>query len=301
MKLYTRARVVKSNSVEVSIPCLVECQTEEFQFLGSRISVVRDLNEDSTQVEDFMRLAGEEKWVPQATTAKEEGKELANAHLQKAQNEAQKILSEAEQIRVQAEMTLKQAQEEAIKIKEKARAEAEAFNQKLREEVSHQAYQEGHAQGLSQGLQEGRAQGQKEAERIKAEAQNILKLAQRAAHEEWSKVDGILLELALKVAERVLRIHVHEHPEQLIQRIRALSLLPEEREGWKLHVSTADYQWLSQSSVVDINIPLLEDQTLASGDCFLECAEGIFDARVEAQLERCEQLLREELRHDRLA
>lgn len=301
MRLYTRARVVKSNAVEVSIPCLVECQTEEFQFLGNRLSVVRDRNDNFTQGEDFFRLEGEEKWEPQAATASEEGKELANAQLLKAQEEAQEILAKAEKIRAEAEMTLKQAQEEAVKIREKARAEAEVYSQKLREEVSQQAYQEGHALGLSQGLQEGRAQGQKEAERIKAETQNILRLVQRAAHEEWSKVDGILLQLALKVAEKVLRVHIHEHPEQLLQRIRALSLLPEEREGWKLHVATADYQWLSQCSVEDLNIPLLEDQTLTSGDCFLECTEGIFDGRVEAQLERCEQLLREELRHDRLA
>lgn len=298
MRLYTRTRVVKSSSVEVSTPRLVECQTEEFQFLSNHLSVVRDRDEELSLDDEVQRLDGEKQWEPQITT-KEEKEQLVKVRLEQ-EAKAKEILSEAEGIRAQAKKVLQEAQEEAVKILDRARAEAEQTCLKLREEVSQQAYQEGYAQGLEQGRQEGTAQGKAEAERLKAEAQDILKLAQRAAQEEWSKVDVTLLQLALKVAERILRVHILENPEQLISRIRALSLLPEEREGWKLHVSVADYQWLSPLAG-EINIPLIEDQTLNPGDCFLECTEGIFDARVEAQLERCEQLLREELRHDRLA
>ncbi|WP_019851142.1 FliH/SctL family protein [Desulfitobacterium sp. PCE1] len=298
MRLYTRSRVVKSHTVEVSMPCIVESQTEVFQFLSNRLSVVRDRNESLSQGEEFPRLEGEEKWEPSAAAIHDEDEALTKARLEQ-EARAKETLAEAEALRAQAQTELEKAQEETVKILERARVEGEEAALKLREEVSHQAYEEGLAQGLAQGLQEGIAQGKQEAEQMKIEARNILALAQRAAHEEWSKVDGTLLQMALKVAERILRVHILEHPKQLLQRIRALSLLPEEREGWKLHVSTADYQWLSQCSE-EINIPLLEDQTLTSGDCFLECTEGIFDARVEAQLERCEQLLREELRHDRL-
>jgi flagellar assembly protein FliH len=207
---------------------------------------------------------------------------------------------EAEEIRTQVEVALQQAQEERLRILEEARTEADEMVAKLREEIKQKAYQEGFDQGMKEGFEQGSAQGRTEAEQLKEEAHRILKLAQRAAQEEWRKVDVTMLQLALKVAERILRVHIQENPEHLIQRIRALSLLPEEREGWRLHVSTADYQWLTQWAE-EIKIPLLEDQTLNAGDCFLECAEGIFDARVEAQLEQCEQLLREELRHDRLA
>ncbi|KTE91992.1 flagellar assembly protein FliH [Desulfitobacterium hafniense] len=288
MRLYTRARVVKSNAVEVSVPRIVECRTEEFQHLGKHLSVVHERSESLPQEDEFPRLEGEEKWEPSTVTVDEAEHE-----------KAKEIIAEAEVIRAQAQAELEKARGEAAEILEKARVAGEEAALRLREEVSHQAYEEGYARGLAQGFQEGTAQGEQEAERMKAEARDILKLAQKAAHEEWSKVDETLLRLALKVAERILRVHILEHPERLLQRIRDLSLLPEEREGWKLHVSTADYQWLSQCSE-EITIPLLEDQTLTSGDCFLECTEGIFDARVEVQLERCEQLLREELRHDRL-
>ncbi|AGA70282.1 flagellar biosynthesis/type III secretory pathway protein [Desulfitobacterium dichloroeliminans LMG P-21439] len=290
MRSYIRARVVKCNAVAVSSPCVVE-QTEELQYLGKHLSLLKNQRESFTQQEDFQL---------QTITRVEEVQEGESAQLQEAQAQAEKIIAEAEMNHAEALLALEKAKKEATTILEKARVEAEDFAKKLHEEVSQEAFQEGHTRGLAQGLEEGRVQGTSEAELIKSEAQKILGLAQKASQEEWGKVDETMLQLALKVAERILRVHIHEHPKRLLQRIRALSLLPEEREGWKLHVSLADYAWLSQSAE-DINIPLLEDQTLVAGDCFLECSEGIFDARVEAQLDRCEQLLREELRHDRLA
>ncbi|MGE4271315.1 MAG: FliH/SctL family protein [Desulfitobacterium sp.] len=292
MRSYIRARVVKCNAVAFSDPCVVE-QTEELQLLGKHLSLLKNQKDSFAKEEHFQPLSINRVEEVELTEEIEEG---ASRQLQEAQAQAEKIIVEAEQNYAEALLALEQAKKEAADLLEKARVEAEDFAKKLHEEVSQEAYQEGHAQGL----EEGRAQGTSEAELIKSEAQKILGLAQKAAQEEWSKVDETMLQLALRVAERVLRVQIQEHPEHLLQRIRALSLLPEEREGWKLHVSLADYTWLTQSAE-DINIPLLEDQTLAAGDCFLECSEGIFDARVEAQLDRCEQLLREELRHDRLA
>ncbi|MEL1136113.1 FliH/SctL family protein [Desulfitobacterium sp. THU1] len=296
MRSYIRARVVKCNAVAFSDPCVVE-QTEELQLLGKNLSLLKNQKNSFTQEEHFQPLSINRVEEVEQTEEIEEG---ANRQLQEAQAQAEKIIAEAEQKHAEALLALEQAKKEAADLLEKARVEAEDFAKKLHEEVSQEAYQEGHAQGLAQGLEEGRVQGTSEAELIKSEAQKILGLAQKAAQEEWSKVDETMLQLALRVAERILRVQIQAHPEYLLQRIRALSLLPEEREGWKLHVSLADYAWLTQSAE-DISIPLLEDQTLAAGDCFLECSEGIFDARVEAQLDRCEQLLREELRHDRLA
>lgn len=303
MKLFTRARVVKSYAVEISTPCVLESQTEEFQLLSQRLAQVRGLGENRQLVSHrFKEKEQEEENFLESSLSKEDAQ--AAERIRELEETAKQKLLEAEMIRAQAEDALitakNEAQAEKQKLLEQARLEAEKQGAKLREEIREQAYQEGYAQGLKEGFEEGSAQGKKEADRLLEDAQRILSLAQRAAQEEWSKVDAILLRLALKVAERIIRGYILENPGNLIQRIRALSLLPENRQGWKLHVSPADYQWLSQRAE-EISIPLYEDQTLNPGDCFLECAEGIFDARVEAQLERCEQLLREELRHDRLA
>ena len=121
-------------------------------------------------------------------------------------------------------------------------------------------------------------------------------MAQRAVQEEFAKVDEELLHLSIKVAERLVRASLAVQPQKLLEIIRALTLLPQERLGWRLHVSPDDAAWLEKlSEVSQPPCPWVSDESLSSGDCFLECQEGIFDARLEAQLDKLEHTLREEL------
>ncbi|NMA68382.1 MAG: flagellar assembly protein FliH [Desulfitobacterium sp.] len=290
MKLFTRSRIVKRESVEVTSPCLVECEFEEFRILSDHLTVVRDKEELTGQKDTFSQL--------------EELEELEGAretYLSEAREEAKEILAEAEELRAQGELFLKEAQEEGEKLRQEILAEAHKEAEKLKEEISQKAYEEGYTLGQEEGYKAGWQKGEVESKELIAQGQKVLKLAQKAAYGEWNKVDETLLKLSLKVAERIVKAHIQIHPESLIERIRALSLLPEEREDWKLHVSSADYQWLSEKVGDELRIPLFEDQTLMEGDCFLECGEGIFDASLDILLERCEQLLREELRYGQLA
>lgn len=305
MKLSTRARVVKSNTVEVCIPRLVECQNGEFRFLREHLSVVREStlslshegkSKAPVQGIDSFREGLEnqtELRVVAKTWQVEEASELSQA-----EEQAQEIIAQAEKTLVQAQEILAKAQVDAQKLHEEARVERESLRTRIQVEVSQQAYAEGHAQGLAQGLREGKELGEKEARKIKTEARELFQLAQRAVEEELAKVDETLLQLALKVSERIVRVNLKQHPEYLLYRIRALTLLPEQREGWRLHVAQKDAKWLKDLPPEDrLKIPLIEDEALNPGDCFLECSEGIFDARLEAQLDRFEQLLGEELRH----
>lgn len=298
MKLSTRARVVKSNTVEVCIPHLVECQKGEFRFLGEHLSVVREstLGLPNEGRSDHLR-EGLEKQGELRVVAKTWPTEEAPV-LSQAKEQAQEIIAQAERTLAQAKEIVAQAQVDVRMFHEEARIEAESLRTRIQVEVSQQAYAEGHAQGLAQGLREGKEQGEKEAERIKTEARELFQLAQRAVEEELAKVDETLLHLALKVSERIVRVNLKQNPEYLLYRIRALTLVPEQREGWRLHVAQKDAEWLMKLPPEDrLRIPLVEDDTLNTGDCFLECSEGIFDARLEAQLDRFEQLLGEELRH----
>lgn len=287
MKLFTKTRVMKSNVVEVCLPRLLECQQGEFRFLGEHLSVVHD------------RQGFDEQGEPQVVSNQWEIDGMTD--FGEAKEQAKEITAQAEKNRAHAEQLLAQAQIEVQKLRDEARVEVENLRARVQEEVSQQAYVEGHAQGLTQGLREGKDQGAKEAGKLKAEAEELFQLAQRAVEEELAKVDETLLKLALKISERIVRANLKQHPEHLLQRIRALTLLPEQREGWRLHVAPRDAEWLTRLPLEDrLRIPLAEDDTLNPGDCFLECPEGIFDARLEAQLDRFEQLLGEELRHDRL-
>jgi flagellar assembly protein FliH len=286
MKLSTKSRVVKSNVVEVSFPRLVESQTGDFKFLSEHISVVRDTTTNQLGVENEDRVVHLSEQSKVSSPVKEWETEVST------------LLNQAKE---QAEGIIAKAQAEAQKIRKEAHAEVEDFQAQIRDEVSRQAYQEGFAQGSAQGFAEGKAQGLKETEKSRTEAQELIYLAQRAVEEEFSRVDYSLLHLAIKIAERILHSSLDLHPEFLLQRIRALTLLPQERQGWRLHVSPQDAEWLMVLPLGEqLDIPLLRDESLKPGECYLECLEGIFDARLEAQLDRFEQLLGEEIRHDGL-
>jgi flagellar assembly protein FliH len=126
-------------------------------------------------------------------------------------------------------------------------------------------------------------------------------MAQKALYEEYCRVDDSLLSLAMRVAKRLTGLSLELEPRKLLDIARTLVLLPKEREGWCLHIAPEDGDWLKALSAEDqLPCPWVVDETLAQGDCFLECQEGIFDARVEAQLEKMEMILREEIRNERL-
>lgn len=266
MKSFIKTRVVKSYDVEVLGPHLVQGRTEKFENLTAHLTIV---NAAEKEQENKPKLPDE------AIEADEVTRLWADAQ-------------------AQATEILAKAKEEAEKLQLKAQAEVEKWQQEteesLRAEILAQAHEEGYNAGLQDALQE--------RERLCQEAQNLFKLAERALNQEYAQVDEELLDLSLQIAKRIVRAQMSFQPENLLMTIRALTLLPQEREGWLLHLAPQDADWVSNLSPEEQPpCPVLVDETLKPGDCLLECQEGIFDARLEGQLERLEQVLREELNH----
>lgn len=284
MKSFIRPRVVKSQTVEVSIPRLVECKNEEFLHLGNHISVVREITEEPP-----IPLCESDGNIEENAEQSEENTKCG------AETQTAQLIIEAE---TQAQAILAQAQAEAEQIRTSVQNEVAEFRKKIREEAEAKGQAEGYEKGFRQGQAEGWAQAKPEIEEKLQEATRLLQLVQRAAKEEWSKVDGDLLQLAVKIAERVVRASLAVTPDLLLHQIKALTLFPQSREGWTLHVSPDDFIWLTQMESQDrLQVNFVSDDTLHQGDSFLECSEGIFDARLEVQLTHLEYLLKEELKH----
>jgi len=266
MRLSISGRVVKSYAVEVFAPRLVECN-EEFQKLGNHLTVL-SVDEENPKSENV-----EQPCLVSTAFAETEAKEKAAL-----------ILAEAE----------KYAQE----VRDQVRADSDRLRQEViqtaQAEVYPVAQAEGYQVGYQAGYQEGFQVGESEGQRLTKSASQLFQLAQRAVQEEYVKVDEDLLHLAIKIAERIVRASLVVEPQRLMGIIQALSLLPQEREGWRLHVAPEDARWLEDHQPP---CPFVSDESLSSGDCFLECQEGIFDARLEAQLDKLEHTLREELEH----
>lgn len=275
MKSFIKGRVVKSYDVEISTPRMVEWN-EGFQELGPCLTVLK------VDEEETLKNSAHPTWLD-TSELEAEAEKKAKLILTQAETSAEEILVRAE---AEAQETLAQAQ-----------ADLERLRQEVREAAQAEIYPAARAEGYQAGFQAGEAEGRK----IIENARQLFQLAQQAFQEEYAKVDGDLLHLALKIAERLVRSSLALEPQRLIEIIRALVLLPQEREGWRLHVAKQDALWLEElPPETQLPCPWLIDESLNAGDCFLECQEGIFDARLEAQLEKLEHVLREELEHGSL-
>ena len=279
MRLSISGRVVKSYDVEVSTPRMVECH-EGFQQLGTCLAVLSvgeetQLSETKPDPADCRDTSGEA-----------ESKEQAGRILADAEERAAKILADA---KAEAKTIIARAKADA----KKTLAQAQTDLDRLRQEVKESAQAEIYPAAKAEGYREGRQAGEAEGEILTDKANQLFKLAQRAVQEEFSKVDKDLLHLAIKIAQRIVRSSIAVEPQRLLDIIQALALLPLEREGWRLHVAPDDVRWLEGK----LPCPWVADESLQTGDCFLECQEGIFDGRLEAQLDKLEHTLREELEH----
>ena len=283
MRSSTRARVVKSHAVEVSIPRLVECRTTGFEHLGDHLAVVKDTGAPE-----------EEKAVRHSLNQKTHEIPDASEQFLDWESEGFQIIDQA---RIQAQEILARAEAEALEIRKKAEQEIARLKEQVREEV----FQQARSEGFSQGYAEGKRQGEEEGKQLLANANRLFLLAQKALQEEYVKVDAELLHLAIKIAERILRATLSIEPHRLLDIIRGIILLPQEREGWRLHLAPEDAEWI-MALPPDEQPPciLVKDEILKPGDCYLECEEGIFEARLEAQLDKLEQLLQEEMKNERL-
>ena len=289
MKSYTKERVFKSKVVEVATPRLLQGSLAGFERLSVNLAVISTNSEVaklslSNQAQVLTKHYSD--WNADSETGIVVAEKIKEAELQAA-----KILQEAE---AKASEILRQSKVEAKEIIQGVKVEEnqlrEAWAQSVRLEIEPLAHDEGYQAGLHRA--------ELEAQAIKEQAKALFSLAQRALYEEYAKVDDALLKLAMGIAKRIARISLGLKPQQLLDITRSLMLLPQDREGWRLHVSTEDAEWIAVLPKVDQPAcAWVKNENLSQGDCFLECQEGIFDARLEAQLERLEKVLREELKY----
>ncbi|MHB1650883.1 MAG: FliH/SctL family protein [Desulfitobacteriaceae bacterium] len=262
MNLSIRQRVVKSYAVAVAGPRLVDCQFTEFKGLTEHLTVLTAAEEESIDA----------------------------AHEGEVLEEVDRILQQAQ---AQAAGVIRYAEAQAQAILQAAERDLARRREELEAAVRLEIYPQARAEGYQVGLREG----EREAEKLQEKAKAIVKLMQQALQNEYAKVNQELLGLSLRIAERVVRVSLKMEPKLLLEIARSLTLLPQEREGWVLHIAPQDAAWLADQPSDVLPCPWIKDDTLKSGDCFLECQEGIFDARLANQLAKFEQVLQEEMKH----
>jgi len=204
------------------------------------------------------------------------------------------IIARAEK---EAENILAEAQKQAEEIIRRTTLENELIQDNLRETIRREKFSEAFEEGYAQGL----AQAQAEAQTIIERAHTYLELAQTALADQYHKVDQELVMLSVKIAERLLHSALEVKPERILAIIRNLVLMPQDKTTIKIHLSAEDWEWYREIPDKDKPAyPVIVDESLRPGNTFLECAEGVFEADLESQLQKIEEMLREEFERGKL-
>ena len=285
MNLSTKQKVVKSYAVEVAGPCLVDCQFPEFAVLSEHVAVLAPKPESAGDVPANYETG---HWPVEAQRQAEAGAPV---------DEGQVIVARA---KAEAEALLAKAKQEAEEVAAEIRRQAEEDVQRRREALAAEVRAEVLPRAREEGFQAGLAEAESLLRARQEDAERLVRLAEAALRAEYARVDEQLLQLSLKIAERMVRGTLAVEPERLLTIVRSLALLPQEREGLLLHVAPEDGAWLSTCEPESLPCPWVVDGTLRPGECFLETQEGIFSAEFEAELAKFEKILREELKRGRL-
>ncbi|KLU60375.1 flagellar assembly protein H [Peptococcaceae bacterium CEB3] len=269
MNSFINRKVYKKCTVELNGLCLVDGQFA-FERLRERLTVAVGTPERDWQESDGSDSEAEERGEEEGLAA-EIGRQAEDI-LREARLRADKLIREAEET----------AGRRTTEIEEEARAEG---------------HTQGYAKGYAEGREEGFRRGENEVRHLLNRSKELVRLAEKAAQAEFLRADREILGLALRIAERIVRASLAVEPQRLLEIARSLTLLPEEKEGMVLHLSARDAEWVGELAPESLPCPWVKDDSLAVGDCFLDCREGVYDASLADQLAKLEHFLREELEH----
>jgi len=174
----------------------------------------------------------------------------------------------------------------------------EAELQRLRDDAHAQGHALGHVAGQALGYQAGYEQGQKQGFEqgladARAQARQLAQLAQRFGDALTTVQAGVadtLVELALDIAQQVVRQHVQHDPTALVAVAReVLAAEPALVGSPQLVVSPADLPVVEaylQEELETRGWSVRTDPALERGGCHAQAATGEVDASVHSRWER---------------
>lgn len=201
--------------------------------------------------------------------------------------------------KLEAEMILKDAEQRAQELLDKAREDARREAQEIFQKAREEGEDAGYADGQAKAAQEGREHLEAQAAQLAGEVQQFL---ERAA----ASLDGLmdqsvddLRDLSIAVAEKVVRVSLKSSGEVIGRMILSAIDKRKRREWVQIYIADCDAKRMAQvpgqlsaalaalSSRVRI-IPMADDE---SGTCIVEMPDEIVDASASTQLSNIKNLL----------
>ncbi|MBI2267008.1 MAG: hypothetical protein HYU64_17910 [Armatimonadetes bacterium] len=210
----------------------------------------------------------------------------SNQHVHEAEQEAQAIVDQAQG---EAQAIREQAAREGDQILEQARSDGEEIREQAR------------AAGRTEGLETGREEGKQEVLAHLSALLNSMRqihdrtrIAQTAAYEGQEME---ILELAVEIAEKVVRAELTVNKEVVHSVVKAALRKASNKENMVIRVSPSDLRnVLKHKEELAIlenldHFNILEDPRITEGGCLISTSAGEIDGRVETQLDEIRRAL----------
>lgn len=193
-------------------------------------------------------------------------------------------------IRSKCEMLVREAELEAERLLEHARADAE----KQAESITEEAWQRGYAEGMEAAAEQNRT--------ILEEAEKIRREAAVEYDSIMAGMEADMVELVLEAARKAVAAELVTNRKVIIQLVRDALLNCSNKSGAVLKVSAPDYDYIAENAdefqaAADgaDELEIRKDSAMKPGDCIIETSLGSVDAGAGTRLDKVEKAFREEL------
>ena len=221
------------------------------------------------------------------------------AETEPAPEEEERLATPVDFARVQAEAILAAARLEAEQIKEQALKDAEAEVHELYRAARADGYNGGFTEGMAAAMSEAQAEIARQAEAQGAEVKRFLDDATHRRDLILQDTKEDLRDLALAVAEKVIRISFKSSGDILLRMIETATEKHRRCEWVQIYIADCDTKNIALSTPeltaalghlsnrIRI-IPMADDE---SGTCIIEMPDEIIDASVSTQMDNIREVI----------
>ena len=157
-----------------------------------------------------------------------------------------------------------------------------------------QAYEE----AFTQGYEEGREKGFGDLFQSIEEAKGIVASSKSALQDHLEENEHVILELAMKAAERILAQKLEEQPEIFLSVVKKGIKEAREMKEIKIYIALQQFDLIQKERAelramfpVDVQLYIYPEDELEPYQCFIESNQGRIDVSIDAQLSELKRKL----------
>lgn len=204
-----------------------------------------------------------------------------------------------EYAQVQAESIIAEARAVADEILANVEVEALDELELLRSGARDEGYRDGYARGMMDAAEQSKEEQEAYAEALNQQVKDFLEDASTAREQMIADTVEELRDLAIAVAEKVVRVSLKTSSEVIVRMIRSATDKLKRREWMHIYISGCDQQGLAEiSPALSLSmsamsehvriIPMKDDEL---GTCIIETPEEIIDASLSTQVNNIRNLV----------